>query len=74
MTSAMDLPLFGKVKLSETNKAKLLEVWNNALDKNDLKIQEHTKVQSIDNKDDYFVVSTNTDQQITAKNVLLSYR
>ena len=72
MTSAMDLPLFGKVKLSETNKAKLLEVWNNALDKNDLKIQEHTKVQTIDNKGDYFVVSTNTDEQITAKNILLS--
>lgn len=72
MTSPMDLPLFGKVKLSETSKSALLDIWLKAIQKNDIKIHEHTKVESIEQKDDYFVVRTNTDQQITAKYVLLS--
>jgi thioredoxin reductase/ferredoxin len=72
MTNPMDLPLFGKVKLNETNKAKLLDVWVSALQKNDIKIQENTKVESITQDNNHFIVKTNTGQQLTAQNVLLS--
>ena len=44
MTSAMDLPLYGKVKLFETSKTELLDLWNAALEKNQLTIRENTKV------------------------------
>ncbi len=47
MTSPMDLPLYGKVKLRTTNKDELLQVWNDAIAKNDVSIRENTKVDSI---------------------------
>lgn len=47
MTNPMDLPLFGKVKLFKTSKSKLLEVWKEALLKNNLTIQEQCKVENI---------------------------
>lgn len=72
MTSAMDLPLFGKIKLFETSKSELLDIWNKALDKNDIRIEENTKVESVQIKDDYFKISTNTGTEITSKNILLS--
>jgi thioredoxin reductase/NAD-dependent dihydropyrimidine dehydrogenase PreA subunit len=47
MTSPMDLPLHGKVKLFDTSKDELLTLWNQALDNNEIKIVENTKVESI---------------------------
>ncbi|HPE58449.1 MAG TPA: NAD(P)-binding domain-containing protein [Bacteroidales bacterium] len=72
MTSPMDLPLYGKVKLNETNKAELLKVWNEALNKNDINIQENCKVESITAIDDYFEVETLNGKKYTAKHVLLA--
>ena len=72
MTNPMDLPLFGKVKLNETNKAKLLDVWLSALNKNDIKISEHTKVESIKQVNGHFLIDLNTQKQVSAKHILLS--
>jgi thioredoxin reductase/Pyruvate/2-oxoacid:ferredoxin oxidoreductase delta subunit len=72
MTSAMDLPLFGKIKLYETSKSELLDIWNKALDKNDIRIEENTKVETITALNGYFRVMTNKETEITAKHVLLS--
>lgn len=72
MTSAMDLPLFGKVKLFETSKSALLDIWNQALKKNEITIRENTKVESIARENDYFKINTISGEQITAKYVLLS--
>lgn len=72
MTSAMDLPLFGKVKLFETSKSELLDLWNRALKKNEISIEENTKVESIVTVNGHFKVETNNGKQITTKNVLLS--
>jgi thioredoxin reductase len=47
MTNPMDLPLFGKVKLYDTKKEELLDIWNKALSKNEISISEHTKVDHI---------------------------
>lgn len=72
MTSPMDLPLYGKVKLFETKKQALLEVWNSALQKNEITIRENTKVDNIQPENDYFKVETLHGEIITAKNVLLT--
>lgn len=72
MTSAMDLPLFGKIKLFETSKSELLDLWNRALSKNDISIEENTKVESIISENGHFIVSTNSGKQISSKNILLS--
>lgn len=72
MTSAMDLPLYGKVKLFETSKSALLDLWNSALQKNEITIRENTKVESIAPENEYFKIETLTGEIITAKNVLLT--
>jgi thioredoxin reductase/ferredoxin len=72
MTSAMELPMYGKVKLFETSKSALLDLWNAALDKNGIKIQENTKVESIVPENGIFNINTLKGEIITAKTVLLS--
>jgi thioredoxin reductase/ferredoxin len=72
MTSAMDLPLYGKVKLFETNKAALLDLWNAALEKNNITIREHTKVESVTPENGHFIIETLLGERITAKTVLLA--
>lgn len=72
MTSAMDLPLYGKVKLFETSKAELLDIWNKALSENEIQIRENSKVESIVKEDGYFKIETLTGDKYTAKNVLLA--
>ena len=72
MTSAMDLPLYGKVKLFETSKAALLEIWSAALNKNNITITENTKVDSIRKEEDIFLIETTGGQQFTTKTVLLA--
>ena len=47
MTHPMELPLHGKVKLTNTSKAELLELWQSALSKNEIEIKENTQVQNI---------------------------
>ena len=72
MTSTMDLPLFGKLKLYETSKSELLDVWNRALNKNNIRIDENTKVESVVVHDNHFVVKTNKGTEVSTKTVLLS--
>jgi thioredoxin reductase (NADPH) len=72
MTSAMDLPLYGKVKLFETSKSALLDLWNDALLKNGITIKENAKVESITSENGHFVIETISGELITAKTVLLS--
>lgn len=47
MTSPMDLPLFGKVKLFDTSKGELLTLWNKVISEQGIKINERTKVEGI---------------------------
>lgn len=72
MTSAMELPLFGKVKLFETSKSELLELWKKVLLQNGIDIRENTKVEAILSENGHFRVETKNGEQYTAKNVLLS--
>ena len=47
MTSPMDLPLYGKVKLFDTSKEELLELWEKVIEEHELNILENTKVDQI---------------------------
>ncbi len=71
MTSSMDLPLYGKVKLSETSKAELLNLWLDALGKNKIKINEHEKVLNVEKAGDIFQIET-SKKVYTSKTILLS--
>jgi thioredoxin reductase (NADPH) len=71
MTSPMELPLYGKVKLSETSKSELLEIWNDVLSKNNITINEQEKVEKIEKQNDIFLVQTNKNHY-TTKSILLA--
>ncbi len=72
MTSPMDLPLFGKIKLFETSKAELLELWQTVLKKNNIAVQENSKVEVIVSEDGIFKVITSKGEEYTAATVLLA--
>jgi thioredoxin reductase (NADPH) len=72
MTSAMELPLYGKVKLFETSKSELLDLWKEVLRKNDIAIKENSKVEAILHENGHFLVETLDGEKFTAKHVLLS--
>lgn len=72
MTSPMDLPLFGKVKLTETSKSELLGLWNKVLDKNEISIRENCKADSITKEGDIFHVLTQSGEVLRASAVLLA--
>ncbi|TAL66441.1 MAG: 4Fe-4S ferredoxin [Bacteroidetes bacterium] len=72
MTSPMDLPLFGKVKLFETSKAELLDLWQTVLNKNDITIQENSKVEAIVSENEIFKVVTIKGEEYTAASILLA--
>ncbi|TSA28482.1 MAG: 4Fe-4S dicluster domain-containing protein [Ignavibacteriales bacterium] len=71
MTSPMHLPLYGKVKFTETSKPELLELWNEVLQKNKITIRENQKVVSIEKFDDHFLVKT-LDDTFTTNSILLA--
>ncbi len=72
MTAPMDLPLYGKVKLYDTSKAELLDLWNDALTKNNITIREKIKVEAITPEEDYFKVTTLQGDEFRTKLVLLA--
>ncbi len=72
MTSPMDLPLHGKVKLFETSKTELLNLWTTTLKKNDIVIRENSKVEAISFIKDVHKVVTLDGEEYLAKHVLLA--
>ncbi|WP_319500966.1 NAD(P)-binding domain-containing protein [uncultured Draconibacterium sp.] len=72
MTSPMDLPLFGKVKLYDTSKPELLDLWNEVLSKNDIQINEKQKVDKITKTEQGFCVECNNGAEYSAQRVLLA--
>lgn len=73
MTSPMDLPLKGKIKLYNTSKDELLSLWNEVISENNLKIYENTKVEDIiPTAKGTFKIKTNTGTEYFANSVLLA--
>jgi thioredoxin reductase len=71
MTSPMDLPLHGKVKLTETSKSELLNLWNDVLSKSQISINENEKVLEIVKHENHFEVIT-SQEKYTTSSILLS--
>lgn len=72
MTTPMDLPLYGKVKLSETSKSELLHIWKDVLSRNDISIRENVKVESVTPNKNHFIIETASGERLTSKKVLLA--
>lgn len=73
MTSPMNLPLHGKVKLFNTSKDELLTLWHKVIDTHQLDIVEQTMVEDvIPQKDNTFKLVTNKGTEYYANNVLLA--
>ncbi len=72
MTSPMDLPLEGKIRLSETNKGTLLSLWQNIVSKYTIPLKENCKVESIIKTDNGFEVITSGNHHFTTSAVLLA--
>ena len=73
MTNPMDLPLHGKVKLFDTSKQELLELWTSVLAKNNIRIKEHSKVESITAVSEMeFEVKTSSGDSYLTSNVLIA--
>lgn len=71
MTSPMNLPLYGKLKLSETTKTELLSLWDHLLKKYDIKINENEKILDIKKVDSTFEVYS-SKSKYTSASVLLA--
>ena len=73
MTSPMNLPLKGKVKLYNTSKDELLDLWNEVISKNKLEIKENCKVENvIPLENGSFKVTINNGKDYLTNNVLLA--
>jgi thioredoxin reductase len=73
MTAPVNLPLYGKIHLYDTSKAQLLDLWKEAISRNNItQIRENTKVESISNEGDHFQVLTLQGETYKTKNVLLA--
>jgi thioredoxin reductase (NADPH) len=71
MTAPVVLPIIGKVQFRNTSKEELLKFWSAACDGNGLNIRYLERVQTMENKDGVFHVSTGT-QRYAASSVLLA--
>ena len=72
MTTPMELPLYGKVKLYETTKTELLDLWNDVLSKNNISIKVNSKVESIIPENGHYKIETLTGEHYITKHVILA--
>ncbi len=71
MTAPVNLPIIGKVKMTEISKEELLEFWNGVIKKTGLKISFRERMEGVEKDGDNFVVKTNQGSYQT-KTVLLA--
>lgn len=70
MTSPMEIPLWGKVRLVETSKSELLDLWKTILEKNNISINEQEKVEEIIKQEERFFIKTNKNHYTTSGIIL----
>lgn len=71
MTSPVELPGYGKVKLKETTKEALLELWSDVIKKTGLRIKSGEKMTGLKRESECFRVTT-TGGEYLAKHVVLA--
>ena len=55
-----------------TSKSELLNLWNEVINKNEVKVKEHCKVETIIKKNDLFEVATVGGQSYSSNKVLIA--
>ncbi len=71
MTRPVDLAVVGKVRFGEVQKEKLLEFWNDIVQKTGLQVSFRERMEHIEREGDIYVVKTNKGEYRT-RNVLLT--
>jgi thioredoxin reductase (NADPH) len=71
MTSPVQLPIVGKLRIGEIRKEALLEIWQGIVKKTGLKIQFKERMETIERVDPGFIVKT-TKRAYTTRSVLLA--
>ncbi len=70
LTSPVDLPLHGRLKVSEISKEELLDLWHMIIRQQQLNILNQNKVVSIKKADDRFTVETNQGSYSSASTIM----
>ena len=60
MTAPVKLPIVGKMNFREVSKEKLLEFWQDVIEKSGIHINYGERVDTIDGDHDGFIVKTST--------------
>ncbi len=71
MTSPVELPIWGKLQLTDVKKEVLLETWHEIIDKAKLDVRTNEKVIDIQKIDGFFSITSSTIQT-TAHSVILA--
>jgi putative YpdA family bacillithiol system oxidoreductase len=71
LTNPVDLPLYGRLKVSEIKKEQLLAIWQEIVARFQLNIVTGQKVEAIHNLEDHFAVKT-AEREFKAANVMLA--
>ncbi len=71
MTSPVELPIWGKLKLTDVSKEILLDTWEKIINKAALNVRTNEKVTDIQKMNGFFSITTTTIQT-TANNVVLA--
>jgi len=72
MTRPVDLPLYGKMKLINTSKEELLQIWKKAIGDNQIDVRENTVVKAIRPQEAGFELDLSTGKTLSADQVLVA--
>lgn len=72
MTRPMDLPLYGPVKLVNTTKQELLDIWVDAIEKHDIEVRERNKVEAIHRAAGAYTLEIAERDAVSATQVLIA--
>lgn len=70
MTSPVDLPMYGKVKMTETTKEALLDLWTSVIKKTGLKINTFEKMTGMAQENGFLKIITSKGEYLTKTVVL----
>ncbi len=71
MTAPVELPLWGKLKLTEVSKETLLDVWQKIIAKTSLNVSINEKVVDVQHVNGYFSITT-SQRTLTAAKIVLA--
>lgn len=71
MTAPMNLPIIGKIKVKEISKETLMKLWEDVVEKANIKINFSERMEKIERQGDVFSIVTNRSSYLT-RSVLLS--